>query len=129
MEREIKFRAWNRDRKEWAHLFIGNGSAHTLRHTDGGHEDWQQYTGLKDKNGKEIFEGDVVKDDDNVRDGVREVRFGEEYVDASDYEKYSVGIIGFYLTNYLQDQEEYESLNLEKARHLEIIGNIYSSQP
>jgi uncharacterized phage protein (TIGR01671 family) len=51
--REIKFKAYDSDRKEiWFPETIGRGY-----HT----ENLMQYTGLKDKNGVEIYEGDVVK--------------------------------------------------------------------
>jgi hypothetical protein len=58
--REIKFRAWNKKAHDyetgWAYpsQMVGPGFAFDVPD----HIVLMQYTGLKDKNGKEIYEGD-----------------------------------------------------------------------
>lgn len=128
----IKFRAWS---KLASRMYIVNGlyfdrgmvqyanNNNAIRFINLENVILMQSTGLKDKNGKEIFEGDIVK-----RDGVKRpevVRFGEwTDVDSLGYkEQY----IGFYFESEHEGQEWLHSVQPQFNHLYKVIGNIYEN--
>jgi len=82
--RDIKFRAWVTDGKDYSEMYhnvqnhIGEdfGFVHMLQNTVNGLDcKVMQYTGLKDKNGVEIYEGDIVEVCDRPCESVGIVKF------------------------------------------------------
>jgi uncharacterized phage protein (TIGR01671 family) len=63
--REIKFRAWGKSGVNKGRMMPFEQITHWRDWWCNKDVELMQYTGLKDKNGKEIYEGDILKDIDN----------------------------------------------------------------
>ncbi len=123
MNREIKFRAW--DKKENKMFEVSEIIFHGVKGMDINEKNtlgmdlWHisentelmQFTGLKDKNGKEIYEGDINKNDDERKS---EVVFyaGGFYLKFSETEYKAIG--SFAPFNWLVIGNIYENPNLLK---------------
>ena len=120
--REIKFRAWHLGHKpSWKYppsmLYDEKPGDCLLWKNQGQNiETVMQYTGLKDKNGKEIYEGDIVSD------------FEPDYFQV-EYSNGSYWCVGYKNGKPIIDMFEPYILDKEnvESQQLEIIGNIHEN--
>lgn len=130
--REIKFRAWSTSTKIMYFLPAekGGGDLFDLKE----HETWKvmQYTGLKDKNGTEIYEGDILETPYEYN--------GNEYTNQEDEAGLYRGKVhyrpskGFIQTHVIMF-DDYEEADIWSKRgdleirssYTRVIGNIYEN--
>lgn len=86
-----------------------------------------QYTGLTDKNGKKIWENDIISNEWCFMCGNSVVRFGE-YKDFHITEKYQCGNLGFFLDHV--DYKDSRCIRKDMvyfAGKCEVVGNVFDN--
>lgn len=126
--REIKFRGWDRVKGNLIYDFLldSNCKAQIYQGISGRYEETDrieimQYTGLKDKNGKEIYEGDIIE----IRNFFKKesslfpVYIGK-VVYLKDFARFAINLVSdkCHTPDYIQ---------VMSGEQYEIIGNIYEN--
>jgi uncharacterized phage protein (TIGR01671 family) len=139
--REIKFRAWDKDSKLMLYKEFYDHNWYTtpkndedgchtyssMQYSDQYHKELMQFTGLKDKNGKEIYEGDIVRGFekeagfppyDSTLPRAIEFRDGCWCFNANRYDEGDWIRFGFWT---------HSNKGKTTLKQLEVIGNIYEN--
>lgn len=109
--REIKFRAWNNKFKEFKFMSLINylgGRGIMDEWADSENSVWEQYTGLEDKNGVEIYENDIIE--------ISDTSYGDSqnHYGVVKYSEYAELVVG--------------NILLSRIYHaIKVIGNIYEN--
>lgn len=117
--REIKFRVYNKKAKQWVHgpnyevnlfgeMILLGGFMQKISIEDLNECVPLQYTGLNDKNGKEIYEGDIIQ-----------------------FERWPItqpikGTVIFYETEY-RIHSSTDSMYYNLSNTVEVVGNIFDN--
>ena len=122
--REIKFRAWDKENKRMVSELVSYALPNATITFDGlvyhrnefniqSQYELMQYTGLKDKNGKEIYESDYLGDGDEI--------YYQVVWDERDF------VLGWRLKSVNGDGLNYTFEEVMDPEKRTVIGNIYQN--
>ena len=114
MNRPLTFRMWDVNTKRFYYLYLDELIGLTRTISIPKDATIQQYTGLNDSKGKEIYEGDIVQYNQN-----------SSYDNMDFIAKWSDDKLGFIFQSNSGEQLVNQTPHLNRFKHLEVVGNKF----
>lgn len=142
--REIKFRAWDKEKKRFVDndytfsIFLSgktdvkeeNGDTNKLFERSSSDFVVMQYTGLKDKNGKEIYEGDILSISHEEKIFIATPQYSLAYMGWALCDPKNILSVPHYTNGHVVKEcsmSEYVEFLRNDCPYMEIIGNIHEN--
>ena len=125
MQRELKFRAWDKQNKSMEEVELLGDEVLRIKHAEWeNREDFEvmQYTGLKDRKGVEIYEGDIIEIVNNLNEVTKKTNTHNAIV------KYKEGsLVATWQDEFVGEIFNYFNSYNTPIVTFEVIGNIYEN--
>jgi len=115
---KIKFRVWDTDENIYRYFYLGDEDVHWMAcNFSNFNNNLQQFTGMLDKNGKEIYVGDLIKIDNTICSYEYLLDQNNEVV----FDYYSFGM----KTKDKAGNKQFSHLGNFEPKDLEVVENIF----